>query len=603
MDLSGSDTSDAEILCPDGFIAIDDPCEKEIECINDKEYRKQKTTWCGEIFNPQCCTGGQCDILGTFSCDKDEKCVKINEYGKNDECQIITECPSGNEGDILFSFKADSPVVSTPAIGPDGTIYFGTIKGTFYAIDCKGNKKWEWSKGGCNNSYNNSPAIGIDGTIYIGGDYNMYCSDLAFFYALTPDGKPFWKGDKLPVQMDNTLSPVIADSGTVYVTGNQSLAGGSPGKVFALNAAGEILNGFPVTALTISGSPAGSDDVLFVGQTSVKNDLSYSAVNSIFAINKKAQILWTEQLSSVSEVPQPLSLSSLAVDKEGKIFAAENYGSYGDANAFSILIELDPSTGKKIWEVQVSSKAVAAGSPVIGSAKFGEDVIVALSDGHLVSANPYSGGAMITFDTAVNEYTGFFGSPVLGDDDNIYAVGDLFTDVPRFYMAKVSKQGKVLQSYIYMGAEAPQSPAMGNGGVLYVGTNGGLFAIQSGAKGLDKSAPWPLFRHDEKNTGNAGEKPLECSSYVLGYQCPDETYFCEYPEGTCTENDITGTCVKIPSDPSDCPDYDICPYVCSCDDKTYCDDCERHLAKVSKKTRRQMQGRQTMQSQKGDHAF
>lgn len=33
--------------------------------------------------------------------------------------------------------------------------------------------------------------------------------------------------------------------------------------------------------------------------------------------------------------------------------------------------------------------------------------------------------------------------------------------------------------------------------------NGRIIAVGSGAGGLDREAPWPAYRHDDRNTGNA----------------------------------------------------------------------------------------------------
>src|SRR2546425_10168626 len=57
---------------------------------------------------------------------------------------------------------------SSAAIGPDGTIYFGTWEGKLWALDPKGKRKWTFETGV---EIRSSPAVGADGTIYVG------CSD------------------------------------------------------------------------------------------------------------------------------------------------------------------------------------------------------------------------------------------------------------------------------------------------------------------------------------------------------------------------------------------------------------------------------------------
>jgi outer membrane protein assembly factor BamB len=62
---------------------------------------------------------------------------------------------------------------SSPAIGPDGTVYVGSYDHKLYAINGKsGVKLWEFETGF---SVWSSPAIGSDGTLYIGSrDYKVY---------------------------------------------------------------------------------------------------------------------------------------------------------------------------------------------------------------------------------------------------------------------------------------------------------------------------------------------------------------------------------------------------------------------------------------------
>src|ERR1017187_319235 len=60
----------------------------------------------------------------------------------------------------------DSGVFSSPAIGPDGTIYFGSENGNFYALNADGTEKWEINLG---SPIDSSPVLGPspDNVIYI----------------------------------------------------------------------------------------------------------------------------------------------------------------------------------------------------------------------------------------------------------------------------------------------------------------------------------------------------------------------------------------------------------------------------------------------------
>jgi len=70
-----------------------------------------------------------------------------------------------------------------PAVGTDGTIYFGCRDRKFYAVRPDGKKKWEFKTGAWVDS---SPAIAADGTIYFGSwDKNLY--------ALKADGAKAWE--------------------------------------------------------------------------------------------------------------------------------------------------------------------------------------------------------------------------------------------------------------------------------------------------------------------------------------------------------------------------------------------------------------------------
>jgi outer membrane protein assembly factor BamB len=108
-------------------------------------------------------------------------------------------------GRALWSFLTGAWVDSSPAIGTNGVIYAGSWDGKFYALNPDGAKKWDFATGG---PVDSSPAIGADGIIYFGShDSN--------FYALNPDGSRKWT---FPTRGSIVSSPAITDDGTILFT-------------------------------------------------------------------------------------------------------------------------------------------------------------------------------------------------------------------------------------------------------------------------------------------------------------------------------------------------------------------------------------------------
>ena len=105
-------------------------------------------------------------------------------------------------GTLKWKFKTYR-IHSSPAIGLDGTIYFGSENNYIYALNPNGTLKWRYKT---NHVVYSSPAIGDDGTIYCGSHDSK-------LYALNPNGTLKWKFDT-----GNWIrvSPCIGDDGTIY---------------------------------------------------------------------------------------------------------------------------------------------------------------------------------------------------------------------------------------------------------------------------------------------------------------------------------------------------------------------------------------------------
>ena len=91
---------------------------------------------------------------------------------------------------IVWGLSTPQGILSGPAVGADGTLYFGHIfKGQFYAVNPDGKIKWIYQANSTNGLAPNSAVlIGADSTIYVG-------SNDGNFYAITSSGNLKWKYD------------------------------------------------------------------------------------------------------------------------------------------------------------------------------------------------------------------------------------------------------------------------------------------------------------------------------------------------------------------------------------------------------------------------
>jgi len=273
------------------------------------------------------------------------------------------------DGTLKWSFAGaagsdDTPIQSTPAIGADGTIYFGSTDDHVYAVNPDGTEKWKFLTFG---AVYGSPAFGADGTIYVG---STIANNGGVIYAINPDGTEKWgqsagsvagspavasdgtlyfltgNGEMIAIAdhgsadilwmvgefgSGGTSSPAIGPDGTIYVTGNSS-------NLLAVNPDGSPKLAFAVTG--VSSSPAiGPDGSIYVA----------SANGNLYSFNSSGKKLWTYAIGSDT-------YSSPSIGVDGTVYVASNAGNVYAFESYGLLK----------WTFATSQPVVGA-SPAIGS--------------------------------------------------------------------------------------------------------------------------------------------------------------------------------------------------------------------------------------------
>lgn len=116
--------------------------------------------------------------------------------------------PGVNESRIKWTVRTGGFVSSSAALAPDGaTVYFGSGDGRLYAVSTDGVVRWSFPTGA---AIWGAPAVGGDGTIFVGSTDRS-------IYAVRPDGTERWRfatGGQI------YASPAVGSDGTIYIGSN-----------------------------------------------------------------------------------------------------------------------------------------------------------------------------------------------------------------------------------------------------------------------------------------------------------------------------------------------------------------------------------------------
>ena len=371
------------------------------------------------------------DLRGTYTCrlrvtdndgDTDDATIDLQlpcdssqfHMGPSMNRRSIYSGPPTNQGDWFYNIGSEAGY-STPAVGPDGTIYAGGGDGYLWAIKPDGSFKWNYDLVAA--TIWSSPAIGEDGTVYIG-------DPATGFHAVTSGGQQRWL---FPTGGGVQGSPAIGADGTIYFGCNDDY-------IYAVHEDGTLKWKF-LTGGDVFSSPAvASDGTVYCG----------SDDGSLYALDAAGNYLWDFPMGNIVR-------SSPALDDEGKIYIGSDAG---------VFYAINPD-GTFVWPFVV-------GSPIRSTAAIAEDgsIYVGTDNGLLYALTP--GGSV---DWAWPTGNLVRSSPLIGADGVIYITGNAGT----LYALNPNGSQKWAEGFI--SAVIYSSPVLGPDGSLYISdTTGKLLA-------------------------------------------------------------------------------------------------------------------------------
>lgn len=192
-------------------------------------------------------------------------------------------------GAVREGFVTTDLIEATPTIGEDGTVYFGCWNGIFFALDGEtGSKKWEFNVDDAKDLGSSSlpaagfivsaAALGSDGTLYFGSGDALH-PELGAVHAVR-NGNERWRY----VTGANVETDVaLGSDGTVYF-------GAADGWFYALNQDG-TLKWRQQTGAALYSSPAiGADGTIYVG----------TLTQGLWAFTPAGAVKWTFPTGSIS---------------------------------------------------------------------------------------------------------------------------------------------------------------------------------------------------------------------------------------------------------------------------------------------------------------
>jgi outer membrane protein assembly factor BamB len=409
---------------------------------------------------------------------------------------------------LKWAYVGEPVLYSSPAMAPDGTIYFGT-GGHFvyynsfwrqnqkpphkpygmFAYTQDGRQKWRYGAGDDMPSRGGA-AVGPDGTIYMVFEKmtDKQNETLEEMHAVNPDGTKKWSVVVSSWYMEiGNITPSIGADGTIYVAGRATKAiDPVDGHIIWEHANG------PTGTNNFFGSPAiGADGTIYTVMWSTGPPWG----QNVRAINPDNTVKWTsENLGTYPIMCSP----SVAADGTVYLGFHDTEGLSGARNGAVIALG---THGETKWvfpalDFDVRSQPSIAADGTIYFGTKGQS-------GYVFALNP-DGTQKWKYGTTgdngcPNCGTDVYNTPVIAADGTVYAMSEF--NFLYAFNPDGSVKWKDNNLLVDHGGGGESSGLLGPDGTLYLGTiNGAFFAVHTGGPGPSATAQWGKFHSDAANT-------------------------------------------------------------------------------------------------------
>lgn len=353
-----------------------------------------------------------------------------NQFGRDAQHTGRSPYVGAQTNHVKWTFETGGRVYSSPVIGADETVYFGSDDHWLYAVRANGIQKWRFETVGV---IRGAPAIGLDGTIYVASDEGKYVGTSfgnGTLYALNRDGQLKWKygaGGSAGYS-----SPAIAADGTIYLAVAESIFG-IPALV-ALDPDGSVLWSRKIYVYPLCSPAMSLDGTIYIGGDDRSGDGS-----SMYAISTSGEVLW--------QYPCFADLTTAAVGSDGTVY----FGIY----------QTGLTTGECWFNALNSDGELSWSKTVLGGFEF----IPAIDDA-LIFTSYYKFNAEGYPAKSARKYRGSVSpSPAIGADGTVY-------------LGRQAIYHDGSEKWYFDTEEVPySSPAIAENGTVYVGIGTKLYAF------------------------------------------------------------------------------------------------------------------------------